>query len=63
MRLSDKTDFEWDFDLDTGAKKFTSNNFLADVHEGNIFGGVSYARLNAARPFVRSIEGVVLGCG
>ena len=56
MQLSDKTDFEWDFDLDTGAKKFTSNNFIADYHEGNIFGGVSYARLNA--PGRSYVEGV-----
>lgn len=47
VRGSEKLDFEWNFDLDTGAKKFTANNFLADIHEGNIFGGVSYARLNA----------------
>jgi LPS-assembly protein len=38
---------EWDFDLDTGAKKFTSNNVLVDVHTGNVFTGLSYARLNA----------------
>ena len=47
VRTSEKLDLEWNFDLDTGAKKFTANNFLADIHEGNIFGGVSYARLNA----------------
>jgi LPS-assembly protein len=47
VRASEKVDVEWNFDLDTGAKKFTSNNVLVDVHEGNIFGGVSYARLNA----------------
>jgi LPS-assembly protein len=40
-------DVEWDFDLDTGAKKFTSNNVLVDLHEGNAFAGLSYARLNA----------------
>ena len=44
-------DVEWDFDLDTGAKKFTSNNVLVDVHEGNIFAGLSYARLNAPGRF------------
>jgi LPS-assembly protein len=47
MRASEKVDLEWDFDLDTGAKKFTSNNVLVDVHEGNTFAGLSYARLNA----------------
>ena len=47
VRASEKVDVEWDFDLDTGAKKFTANNVLVDVHEGNAFGGVSYARLNA----------------
>jgi LPS-assembly protein len=47
VRTSEHMDVEWDFDLDTGAKKFTSNNVLVDVHEGNTFGGLSYARLNA----------------
>jgi LPS-assembly protein len=51
MRTSEHLDLEWDFDLDTGAKKFTSNNVLVDVHEGNIFGGLSYARLNAPGRF------------
>jgi len=48
---SDKLDAEWDFDLDTGAKKFTSNNVLVDLHEGNTFAGLSYARLNAPGRF------------
>jgi LPS-assembly protein len=47
FRTSSHTDIEWDFDLDTGAKKFTSQNFLLDAHEGHFFGGFSYARLNA----------------
>jgi len=47
IRTSAKMDVEWDFDLDTGAKKFTSNNVLVDLHEGNTFAGLSYARLNA----------------
>jgi LPS-assembly protein len=47
VRASEKVDVEWNFDLDTGAKKFTSNNVLVDVHEGSMFGGLSYARLNA----------------
>ncbi len=56
VHTSDKVDLEWDFDLDTGAKKFTSNNVLVDVHEGNRFVGLSYARLNAPGRF--SVEGV-----
>jgi LPS-assembly protein len=51
MRTSANLDLEWDFDLDTGAKKFTSNNLLLDVHQGNLFGGLSYARLNAPGRF------------
>jgi LPS-assembly protein len=51
VRTSEHMDLEWDFDLDTGAKKFTSNNVLLDVHEGNMFGGLSYARLNAPGRF------------
>ncbi len=51
VRTSDHLDVEWDFDLDTGAKKFTSNNLLLDVHENNIFAGLSYAKLNAPGRF------------
>jgi LPS-assembly protein len=51
LHPSEKIDVEWDFDLDTGAKKFTSNNVLVDVREGNIFSGLSYARLNAPGRF------------
>jgi LPS-assembly protein len=51
IRTSDNTDLEWDFDLDTGAKKFTSNNVFADVHKGNAFAALSYARLNAPGRF------------
>jgi len=51
VRTSANFDVEWDFDLDTGAKKFTSNNVLLDMHQGNIFGGLSYARLNAPGRF------------
>jgi len=47
IRPSEKTDLEWDFDYDAGAKKFTANNIYLDVHEGSTFVGVSYARLNA----------------
>jgi len=51
VRTSEHMDIEWDFDLDTGAKKFTSNNLLLDVHQGNVFAGLSYARLNAPGRF------------
>jgi LPS-assembly protein len=51
VRTSAHLDVEWDFDLDTVEKKFTSNNVLLDVHENNIFGGVSYAWLNAPGQF------------
>lgn len=50
-KTSDNFDVEWDFDVDTGAKKFNSNNILVDFHEGNIFSGLSYARLNAPGRF------------
>ncbi|HEX4154284.1 MAG TPA: LPS assembly protein LptD [Acidobacteriaceae bacterium] len=51
FRSSAHTDAEWDFDLDTGAKKFTSSNIFLDAHTGSVFGGVSYARLNAPGRF------------
>jgi len=51
VRTSAHLDLEWDFDLDTGAKKFTSNNVLIDVHQNNIFAGLSYANLNAPGRF------------
>jgi LPS-assembly protein len=47
FRTSSHADIAWDFDYDTGAKKFTSSNTFLDLHEGKIFGGFSYARLNA----------------
>ncbi len=47
FRTSSHADIEWDFDFDTGAKKFTSSNTFLDLHEGRVFGGVSYALLNA----------------
>jgi len=50
-KTSDKFDVEWDFDVDTGAKKFTANNVLVNFHEGNVFSGLSYARLNAPGRF------------
>jgi LPS-assembly protein len=51
VQTSEKTDVEWDFDYDTGAKKFTSDNVFFDFHQGNVFGGLSYARLNAPGRF------------
>lgn len=51
MRTSSHTDIEWDFDLDTGAHKFTSSNVFLDAHEGPLFGAISYARLNAPGRF------------
>ena len=51
VRTSAHMDVEWDFDFDTGAKKFTSNNVFVDVRQGNIFSGLSYARLNAPGRF------------
>jgi len=47
FRSSSHTDVEWDFDYDTGANKFNSQNIFMDAHEGLVFGGISYARLNA----------------
>jgi LPS-assembly protein len=56
VRTSEKTDVEWDFDYDTGEKKFTSSNVYLDVHEGNAFGGISYAWLDApARSYVGGV--------
>jgi LPS-assembly protein len=51
FRTSDHTDAEWDFDYDTGAKKFTSSNIFLDAHAGSMFGGFSYAQLNAPGRF------------
>ncbi len=72
IRPSDKVDLEWDFDYDTCSSssqpalpgnppracqnKFTSNNVYIDVHQGNIIGGLSYARLDApARSYVDGV--------
>lgn len=55
FRSSGHTDLEWDFDYDTGASKFTSQNVLLDVHESNWFGGFSYARLNAPGRFYTEV--------
>jgi LPS-assembly protein len=51
FRTSSHADIEWDFDYDTGAGKFTSNNVFLDVHEKKMFGGLSYALLNAPGRF------------
>jgi LPS-assembly protein len=60
VRTSEKTDVEWDFDYDTGAKKFTANNIYADVHQGDVVAGVSYARLNApGRSYVAGVASSV----
>jgi LPS-assembly protein len=58
VRTSDRTDVEWDFDYDTGASKLTSSNVLLDSHVGQVFGALSYARLNApGRFYVESPSG------
>jgi LPS-assembly protein len=60
IRTSEHLDVEWDFDVDTGAKKFTSNNLLVDVHQDNIFAGLSYAKLNApGRFFTQGVSSAV----
>ena len=47
LRTSSHADIAWDFDYDTGAKKLLSSNTFLDLHQGRVFGGFSYARLNA----------------
>ncbi|HEX7157702.1 MAG TPA: LPS assembly protein LptD [Edaphobacter sp.] len=61
LRPSDRFDFEWDFDYDSGAKKFTSNNVLVDFHEGNFFSGLSYAWLSAPGRFYTQPFGSTTG--
>jgi LPS-assembly protein len=52
FRSSAHTDVEWDFDYDTGAKKFTSSNVFLDLHASSgVFGALSYARLDAPGRF------------
>ena len=52
VRTSAHTDVEWDFDLDTGAKKLTSSKVFLDLHAASgLFGALSYARLNAPGRF------------
>jgi LPS-assembly protein len=55
FRTSGHADLEWDFDYDTGAKKFTSQNIFLDVHQNKFFGGFAYARLNAPGRFYTEI--------
>jgi len=67
VRTSEKTDIEWDFDYDTCTsstsspsrpcdRKFTANNIYVDVQQGEMFAGLSYARLNApARSYVEGV--------
>lgn len=50
-RPSEKLDFAWDFDYDTLQRKFTTSNVFVDVHQGNVFGGFSYAGLHAPGRF------------
>lgn len=59
-RANEHLDLEWDADLDTGARRFTSNVLLAEVHDGSVFGGLSYARLNApGRSYVEGVSSLV----
>ena len=51
VRPSEVFDLEWNFDYDTVLGRFTSNNVFADAHRGNVFGGFSYAKLNAPGHF------------
>jgi LPS-assembly protein len=55
LRSSGHTDIEYDFDYDTGASRFTSQNLFLDVHESKWFGGASYARLNAPGRFFTEV--------
>jgi LPS-assembly protein len=51
LRTSGHTDIGWDFDYDTGAKKFTSSNVYMEARANNLFGGISFASLNAPGRF------------
>jgi LPS-assembly protein len=73
VRTSEKTDVEWDMDYDFCSaspgvnsestaceRKFTANNVYANVHQGDIFAGISYARLNApGRSYVAGVTSSV----
>jgi LPS-assembly protein len=51
IRPSEIFDLEWNFDYDTVQGRFTTNNVFADFHQGNVFGGFSYAKLDAPGHF------------
>jgi LPS-assembly protein len=75
VRTSEHTDLEWDFDYDycavprslgTGPpasgcdNRFTANNVYVDVHQGNLFTGIGYARLFApGRSYVEGVSSPV----
>ena len=60
VRASANTDVEWDFDYDTGAKKFTANNIFVDVHRNATFGALSFARLDApGRAYIEGVSSTV----
>jgi LPS-assembly protein len=73
VRTSEKTDVEWDMDYDFCSaspgvnsqsnackRKFTANNIYATVHQGDVFAGISYARLNApGRSYVNGSSSAV----
>lgn len=54
VRISDKTDVEWDVNYDFGQHRFTASNVFIDEHIGQYFGGLSFARLNAPGRFLTS---------
>lgn len=54
VRISDKTDVEWDVNYDLGQHRFTASNVFIDEHIGQYFGGLSFARLNAPGRFLTS---------
>jgi LPS-assembly protein len=75
VRTSDHTDIEWDFDYDYCAvprslgagppahgcdSRFSANNLYIDVHQGNLFSGIGYARLFApGRSYVEGVSSPV----
>jgi LPS-assembly protein len=75
VRTSEHTDIEWDFDYDFCAvpnslgsappgsacdARFTANNVYIDVHQGNVFSGIAYARLFApGRSYVEGVSSPV----
>jgi LPS-assembly protein len=55
FRTASHVDVGWDFDYDTGALKFNSSNIFLEAHEGPVFGGFSFARLNAPGRFFTEV--------